>query len=58
MGERFYDICCNRTIKTNYNAGSMKYGCVSSSGFGDGSYVCYTIHNNDGEVIGIRIQFI
>jgi len=37
--------------------GIVPYGCVSSSGYGDGSYVCYYHKNEDGEIDGIMIGF-
>ena len=33
-------------------------GIVSSSGYGDGGYVCWTAHSNEGKVVGIRVEFI
>jgi len=33
-------------------------GFVSSSGYGDGGYSCWTAHNDDGKVIGILVEFI
>ena len=33
-------------------------GFVSSSGYGDGGYTCWTSHNDDGKVIGILVEFI
>lgn len=33
-------------------------GFVSSSGFGDGGYTCWTARNDDGCIIAIRIEFI
>ena len=33
-------------------------GVVSSSGYGDGSYPCYTCINEEGKIIGIKIIFI
>jgi hypothetical protein len=32
-------------------------GYVSSSGYGDGSYTCYTAKDNDGRIIAIKIDF-
>lgn len=34
------------------------YGVVSSSGFGDGSYVCYTHKGSDGEIDFAFVIFI
>ena len=33
-------------------------GFVSSSGFGDGGYTCWTARDNDGHIIAIRVEFI
>lgn len=33
-------------------------GFVSSSGYGDGSYECWTAKNEDGKIIAIRVEFI
>lgn len=33
-------------------------GLVSSSGYGDGGYDCWTCRNEDGKVISIRVEFI
>lgn len=34
------------------------FGFVSSSGYGDGCYTCWTAHNDDGKIIGILVEFI
>jgi hypothetical protein len=54
--EPFYSICCDRTLSA-MSAGVIPFGCVSSSGFGDGGYVCYTITNGNGQVQAIMIDF-
>ena len=33
-------------------------GLVSSSGYGDGGYNCWTAKNEDGKIIAIRVEFI
>lgn len=33
-------------------------GFVSSSGYGDGSYCCWTAHNDEGKIVAIRIEYI
>jgi hypothetical protein len=50
----FYYKCC---LATENEAGVVDYGVVSRSGFGDGSYVCYTLENKE-RVVGIKIIFI
>lgn len=53
----WYSICCDRTLSDN-SAGVIPFGVVSSSGFGDGSYRCYTTKDESGVTVGIRIVFI
>jgi hypothetical protein len=33
-------------------------GLVSSSGYGDGGYNCWTARNEDGKIVAIRVEFI
>lgn len=33
-------------------------GFVSSSGWGDGSYTCYTARDNEGRIIAIKVSFL
>ena len=33
-------------------------GFVSSSGYGDGGYNCFTAKNSDGKIVSIRVEFI
>lgn len=33
-------------------------GLVSSSGYGDGGYTCWTARNDEGKVIAIRVEYI
>lgn len=53
----WYSLCCDRTM-TEAGAGTIPFGVVSSSGFGDGGYTCFTHRDADGDVVGIRIVFI
>ena len=55
IDEPFYSICCDRTL-SDIGAGVIPYGCVSSSGFGDGSYNCSVIKEDD-KVVAIMIDF-
>ena len=34
------------------------FGLVSSSGYGDGGYNCWTAKNEDGKIVAIRVEFI
>lgn len=56
--EPWYSICCDRTLGNESGAGIIPFGVVSSSGYGDGSYRCYTRKDAAGCVVGIRIVFI
>lgn len=33
-------------------------GFVSSSGYGDSGYCCWTAHNDEGKIVAIRIEYI
>lgn len=54
----WYSICCDRTINPKHGAGVIPYGCVSSSGYGDGSYRGYVTRDKKGYVVGIKVEFI
>jgi len=56
--EPWYSICCDRTINTEHSAGVIPFGCVSSSGYGDGSYRCEIQKDIEGYVVGIQVTFI
>jgi hypothetical protein len=51
--DTFYGKCCELTNP----CGTLDFGVVSSSGYGDGSYTCYTIENEKG-VFGVKIIFL
>lgn len=53
--EPWYSICCDRTLGEK-SAGVIPGGCVSSSGFGDGEYICRTLKKNH-KVVGIMIDY-
>lgn len=59
--EAWYTCCCNQTLHTSHQAGTIPHGAVSSSGYGDGGYVCYSYHlpKTQGEDItwGVMIDF-
>lgn len=52
--EPWYSMCCDMTLSRR--AGVIPFGVVSSSGFGDGSYVC-EVGRKDGEISLIEIDF-
>lgn len=51
--EQLIDITCYNDF-----AGAIEGGCVSSSGFGDGSYKIFSGSTEGGTVVAIRIQFV
>ena len=53
--EPWYSICCDRTLG-KVGAGVIPFGCVSSSGYGDGSYI-YSTAKIKGKVVAIKINF-
>ena len=55
--EPWYDYCCDITLSVQ-SAGVLPFGCVSSSGFGDGGYDCYIWRNSDGQIVRVEIEFI
>lgn len=58
VDDYWYDKVCKITLAKNQAGTTDDLGFVSSSGFGDGSYVCYTAKNKNGEIVAIRIEFI
>lgn len=50
-------FCCELTL-SDESAGNLKYGTVSASGLGDGSYDCFAARNSDGKIIAVKIVFI
>lgn len=53
----FYGKCCLLTSGENIH-GSLGFGCVSSSGYGDGMYDGFAMLDDDGNIISIEITFI
>lgn len=47
---RYFTKCDGNTIDG--------LGLVSSSGYGDGGYDCWTCRNDEGKVVSIRVEFI
>ena len=52
----WYDMCCKAT-QGDVKGGTIPYGVVSSSGYGDGSYRCYTV-TKDGKIVAIKITYL
>ena len=57
FGDLWYNHACDITL-SRMQAGVMPFGVVSSSGFGDGGYVCYTHEGDTGEIDFAFIVFI
>ena len=55
-GEPWYSMCCDRTLNSEHEAGTIPCGVVSSSGLGDGAYVCHTVKSGK-QIVGIFIDF-
>ena len=55
QGYKFYGACCDATF-SGVEAGVLPYGCVTSSGFGDGIYEAYIYYEND-EVVAVEAIF-
>jgi hypothetical protein len=54
--EPWYSMCCDKTLSKNM-AGIIPFGVVSSSGLGDGAYVC-EVAKRDNEVVAIQVTFL
>lgn len=52
----FYAACCALTCADGLNAGILPMGCVSESGFGDGSYRCVLLLEK-GEAVGAVLVY-
>lgn len=53
----FYGAVCALTLSER-GAGVMQGGAVSSSGYGDGGYVCSFVRGEDGKIVAAKIDFI
>jgi hypothetical protein len=57
--DKFYDECCETTLKDAGYGVIRGRGAVSSSGYGDGGYSCYVRrHPKTDEVIAVKVVFI
>jgi hypothetical protein len=56
--EEWYDRVCDITLSRLQGGTIDKLGFVSSSGFGDGGYVCYYSKNLDNKIDAVCIEFI
>jgi len=57
IGDLWYRHVCDITL-SKMSAGVLPYGVVSSSGFGDGGYTCYTHADENGVIDFAFIVFI
>ena len=55
--DEWYGHNCDITLDAP-QAGIIPYGCVSCSGYGDGSYGSYAAYNVAGHIVGIEVVFI
>lgn len=58
IGDEWYRAICNITLTKEDEFGSLPFGVVSSSGFGDGSYTTYGIKDDEGLYVGFMTIFI
>jgi hypothetical protein len=56
-GDSWYRACCELTLGED-SWGVLPFGVVSTSGYGDGSYMVVGIKNSNSEYIAIGITFI
>lgn len=54
--EPWYSMCCDKTL-SKIGAGIIPFGVVSSSGMGDGCYVCEAAKQSD-EIVAIQVNFL
>lgn len=54
----WYRKCCNYTLDIKGQASSLEGGCVSSTGYGDGSYPCYIAKDSEGKIVAVKVVFI
>jgi len=50
------EVVSDKTF-TDVGAGVVDHGCVSRSGYGDGSYVAYAAYDREDRVVGVKILF-
>ncbi len=54
----WYSMCCDMTLHSECRAGTIPFGVVSSSGYGDGGYECKFGRDAAGQINYISIVFI
>ena len=55
--EKWYDMCCSKTLDRETLGGVIPFGAVSSTGYGDGSYEC-TYQKINNEIVAIKINYL
>lgn len=58
IGDKWYSACCYQTLKTEDDFGAVPFGVVSSSGYGDGSYLTYGVKDENNQWVGFMTIFI
>ena len=58
VDDDWYDGVCDITLSEVSAGDTDELGFVSSSGFGDGCYSCWTAREENGYIVAIRIEFI
>jgi hypothetical protein len=53
-----YNKVCQLTLDEDDSWGTLPYGAVSSSGWGDGSYDCYFLRNEQGQPATLLIVYL
>lgn len=56
-GDQWYRACSKITL-TNESWGVLPFGTVSSSGYGDGSYIVKGIKDDNGEYVAFCVEYI
>lgn len=56
--DEWYDEVCDITLSKTQSGDIDNCGFVSSSGFGDGGYTCWTAREENGYIVAIRVEFI
>lgn len=57
FGSLWFDHCCEKTMGED-QAGTIRYGAVSSSGFGDGGYTALVHRNESAQADCVMILFL
>lgn len=59
VDDDWYDKVCDLAHKSHFDGNTIdNLGLVSSSGYGDGGYDCWTSKNEDGKIVSIRVEFL